>query len=35
VQRSSLVSAGATNPNPNPNPQRSRPWHDFGRQNDA
>ncbi|KAL0127863.1 hypothetical protein PUN28_003244 [Cardiocondyla obscurior] len=34
VQRSSLVS-GATNPNPNPNPQRSRPWHDFGRQNDA
>ncbi|XP_011067346.1 PREDICTED: protein grainyhead isoform X2 [Acromyrmex echinatior] len=35
VQRSSLVSTGATNPNPNPNPQRSRPWHDFGRQNDA
>ncbi|XP_071573030.1 uncharacterized protein Grh isoform X3 [Temnothorax nylanderi] len=34
VQRSSLVS-GATNPNPTPNPQRSRPWHDFGRQNDA
>ncbi|TGZ40336.1 Protein grainyhead [Temnothorax longispinosus] len=34
VQRSSLV-AGATNPNPTPNPQRSRPWHDFGRQNDA
>ncbi|KAL6421886.1 hypothetical protein ACFW04_010794 [Cataglyphis niger] len=33
VQRSSLVSAGATNPNPNP--PRSRPWHDFGRQNDA
>ncbi|XP_039303357.1 protein grainyhead isoform X1 [Solenopsis invicta] len=35
VQRSSLVTAGATNANPNPNPQRSRPWHDFGRQNDA
>ncbi|XP_032685589.1 protein grainyhead isoform X5 [Odontomachus brunneus] len=35
VQRSGLVSAGATNPNPNPNPPRSRPWHDFGRQNDA
>ncbi|XP_036148573.1 protein grainyhead isoform X2 [Monomorium pharaonis] len=34
VQRG-LVSAGATTPNPNPNPQRSRPWHDFGRQNDA
>ncbi|XP_067210610.1 protein grainyhead isoform X2 [Linepithema humile] len=35
VQRGSLVSASATNPNPNPNPPRSRPWHDFGRQNDA
>ncbi|XP_020279945.1 uncharacterized protein LOC109852831 [Pseudomyrmex gracilis] len=35
VQRSGLVSAGATNPNPNPTPPRSRPWHDFGRQNDA
>ncbi|XP_070163068.1 uncharacterized protein Grh isoform X2 [Polyergus mexicanus] len=35
VQRGSLVSAGATNTNPNPNPPRSRPWHDFGRQNDA
>ncbi|XP_011872603.1 PREDICTED: protein grainyhead [Vollenhovia emeryi] len=32
VQRGNLVS-GATNSNPNP--QRSRPWHDFGRQNDA
>ena len=35
VQRSGLVSGGATTPNPNPNPPRSRPWHDFGRQNDA
>ncbi|XP_012272234.1 protein grainyhead isoform X2 [Orussus abietinus] len=33
VQRGGLVAAGATNPNPNP--PRSRPWHDFGRQNDA
>ncbi|XP_024935913.1 uncharacterized protein LOC107263230 isoform X2 [Cephus cinctus] len=33
VQRGTLVAAGATNPNPNP--PRSRPWHDFGRQNDA
>ncbi|XP_043582904.1 protein grainyhead isoform X3 [Bombus pyrosoma] len=35
VQRGALVSSAATNPNPNPNPPRSRPWHDFGRQNDA
>nr|XP_031831784.1 protein grainyhead isoform X2 [Nomia melanderi] len=35
VQRGTLVSSAATNPNPNPNPPRSRPWHDFGRQNDA
>ncbi|XP_066591732.1 protein grainyhead isoform X2 [Prorops nasuta] len=34
VQRGALVSASVT-PNPNPNPPRSRPWHDFGRQNDA
>ncbi|XP_054010434.1 protein grainyhead isoform X1 [Hylaeus anthracinus] len=34
VQRGALVSSAAT-PNPNPNPPRSRPWHDFGRQNDA
>ncbi|XP_031364304.1 protein grainyhead isoform X2 [Apis dorsata] len=35
VQRGALVSSAATNSNPNPNPPRSRPWHDFGRQNDA
>nr|XP_012137360.1 PREDICTED: protein grainyhead isoform X2 [Megachile rotundata] len=35
VQRGALVSSAATTPNPNPNPPRSRPWHDFGRQNDA
>lgn len=35
VQRGALVSSAAANPNPNPNPPRSRPWHDFGRQNDA
>lgn len=35
VPRSALVSSGTTTPNPNPNPPRSRPWHDFGRQNDA
>ncbi|KAF7394533.1 hypothetical protein HZH66_007707 [Vespula vulgaris] len=35
VQRGGLVAAGATNPTTNPNPPRSRPWHDFGRQNDA
>ena len=29
-----LVSSGATTPNSNGQP-RSRPWHDFGRQNDA
>ncbi|XP_034933822.1 uncharacterized protein grh [Chelonus insularis] len=33
VQRS-LVNATPTNPS-TPNPPRSRPWHDFGRQNDA
>ncbi|KOX77113.1 Protein grainyhead [Melipona quadrifasciata] len=35
VQRGALISSAAANPNPNPNPPRSRPWHDFGRQNDA
>ncbi|XP_046435585.1 protein grainyhead isoform X1 [Neodiprion fabricii] len=30
-----LVASGASNPNASQNPPRSRPWHDFGRQNDA
>ncbi|XP_043277454.1 protein grainyhead isoform X2 [Venturia canescens] len=35
VQRGGLVSGGSTTSNASPNPPRSRPWHDFGRQNDA
>ncbi|XP_063982125.1 uncharacterized protein Grh isoform X1 [Diachasmimorpha longicaudata] len=31
----SLVGAGTPNPSATPTPPRSRPWHDFGRQNDA
>ncbi|KAK0161171.1 hypothetical protein PV327_009671 [Microctonus hyperodae] len=34
VQRG-IVNANTTNPPTTPNPPRSRPWHDFGRQNDA
>ena len=32
---SNRVSSGSTTPNSQTNPARSRPWHDFGRQNDA